>query len=71
MTNDALEALRKQLGCEPPDGLRKLEAAALADLAQAVHDARRRQGRALAEAGDRALANIPRVLRGPIRRMVG
>ena len=33
--------------------------------------ARRRQAKALADAGDRALGQIPRLLRGPVRRIVG
>jgi hypothetical protein len=71
LTDDGFEALRAQLGGTPPDGLRQLESEQLADLADAVQEARRRQGRAISEAGDRAFAMIPRLLRGPIRRIVG
>jgi NaMN:DMB phosphoribosyltransferase len=65
------EALRAQLQDDPPEGLRRLGGAELADLAGAVDGARRRQAKALAAAGDRALRHIPRVLRGPVRRVVG
>jgi len=65
------EALTARLGTEPPAGLRKLTGAQLTDLTTAVSDARRRQGQALAAAGERALAHVPRLLRGPVRRIVG
>jgi hypothetical protein len=66
-----LEALRGVLRGEIPAGVEKLEPEHLADLTTAIGEARRRQGEALQEAGDRALRHIPRLLRGPIRRVVG
>lgn len=48
-----------------------LAAEDLSDLAAALRDARHRQAAALHDAGDRALHRIPRLLRGPIRRIVG
>lgn len=68
---DALTALRAQLGTGAADGLAQLSNDELRDLLTAVDDARRRQARALAEAGERALGHIPRLLRGPVRRIVG
>jgi hypothetical protein len=65
------EALRARLGGDTPEGLRPLSAAALKDLNQAISEARRRQGQALAAGGDRALSHVPRMLRGPIRRITG
>jgi hypothetical protein len=67
----AFTALSAQLRGTAPAGLRELSDDELADLAAAVADARHRQAAALAEAGDRALSHIPRLLRGPIRRIVG
>ena len=64
-------ALRRALGGSAPDGLRELDDDDLTDLATAVTDARRRQSRALAEAGERALRHVPRLLRGPIRKLTG
>ncbi len=64
-------ALEAQLGGSLPRGLSGLSASELDDLADAVHTARRRQAVALAEAGDRALARIPRLLRGPIKKIAG
>jgi hypothetical protein len=69
-TDRALEALRKQLNGEVPAALRELEPEHLEHLASAVHEARRRQGQALAQAGERAFSHVPRLLRGPIRRIV-
>ena len=71
MGKDAFQALREQVGDPLPDGVRQLRPEELRDLADAVHDARRRQAKALGEAGDRALSHIPRLLRGPVRRIVG
>ena len=68
---DAFTALSTQLRTPAPDGLRELTDDERADLAAAVADARHRQAAALGEAGDRALSHIPRLLRGPIKRIVG
>lgn len=64
-----MRALEGELRAKPPAGLSRLEPAALRDLAQAITDARHRQAAELAAAGDQALRHIPRLLRGPIRRM--
>lgn len=71
MPDDAYSALRAQLGDSAPDSLRTLSDPELRDLSDALADARHRQAAALAEAGDRALGHIPRLLRGPIKRIVG
>jgi hypothetical protein len=68
---DAFTSLSAQLRGPAPAGLRELSEDELADLAAALADARHRQAAALAEAGDRALGHIPRLLRGPIKRIVG
>lgn len=70
-SEEGFSELRAQLGGTVPEGLRQLDGEQLQDLADAVKDARRRQAAALAQAGDRALGHIPRLLRGPIRRVVG
>ena len=71
MSDDAFTTLSAQLRAPVPDGLRELSDDELADLSAAVADARHRQAAALAEAGDRALSHIPRLLRGPVKRIVG
>lgn len=67
----ARRALEAQLGTSIPKGVRALCEDDLQDLADAVRGARRRQAEALAEAGDRALNKIPRLLRGPVRKVAG
>ncbi len=71
MADTGSGALRRALGGPAPDGLRSLSDDELAHLAQAVDDARRRQVRALAAGGESALQHVPRLLRGPIRRLTG
>ncbi|HEY3725866.1 MAG TPA: hypothetical protein VGL51_01755 [Solirubrobacteraceae bacterium] len=71
MADDTFKSLRAQLGDDLPDGVRRLNSEQLDDLAQAVAETRHRQRAELAAAGDRALGMIPRLLRGPIRRIVG
>jgi hypothetical protein len=71
MAKKGLEELRTQLGGDVPPGVAKLSDAQLRDLADAIHEARRRQARAFAEAGERALDRVPRLLRGPIRKIAG
>jgi hypothetical protein len=68
---DALSALSARLGAAAPEGLAGLSEDERHDLMTAVDDARRRQSLALGEAGERALGHIPRLLRGPVRRIVG
>jgi hypothetical protein len=62
-------SLEDELPGPMPDGLRGLTEAEREDLAEAIRDARHRQAAALAEAGEQAFGHIPRLLRGPIRRM--
>lgn len=71
MSKDAKRALTEQLGAAPPAGLRKLSEAELSDLTEAIRAARHRQAQALDQAADRALGRIPRLLRGPIRKIAG
>jgi hypothetical protein len=62
-------SLQEELHGPLPAGIRQLTDAQRQDLAEAIVDARRRQAAALAEAGERAFGHIPRLFRGPIRRM--
>jgi hypothetical protein len=48
-----------------------LDDASLTRLSEAVRAARQRQAAELAAAGDKALALVPRLLRGPVRKMFG
>jgi len=68
---DGLRALEEQLRAPAPAGLAHLTDQQLRDLAVTVRDARRRQAAELATAGEQALAHIPRLLRGPLRKALG
>jgi hypothetical protein len=65
------QALEAELRAELPAGVRALDDACLADLAQAVRDVRHRQSEALAAAGEKALAHVPKLLRIPLRKALG
>lgn len=71
MPHHGLQTLEAQLGGKAPPGLAALNDEQLSDLADAVHSAKRRQAAELAAAGDQAFGHIPRLLRGPIRKMLG
>ena len=71
MTPDAKRALRAELGAAPPKGLDALSDDEIADLARALHSARERDRAALAKAMQDALQHVPRLLRGPVRKMIG
>ncbi len=67
MAGDGRKLLQHELGSSAPAGLEELDDSDLADLAAAVRGAKRQQAAALAQAADRALGHIPRLLRGPVR----
>jgi hypothetical protein len=71
MGEEAFAGLAAQLRADPPPGLRALDSDQLSDLTTAVRDARRRQAAELQAAGDKAYGHIPRLLRGPIRKIAG
>ena len=67
----ALDELQAALGAPPPPGLaERVHDAELADLARLVRAARARDSAALEAATANALDHVPRLLRGPIRRLV-
>ena len=68
---EALRALEAQLGSKPPRGLVALSEAELRDLTEAIRDARHHQAAELQAGGEKAFGHIPRLLRGPIRKVVG
>lgn len=71
MKRDRLAALEAQLGEPAPEALSGLSDAQLENLAAAVRDARHRQAAELAAAGEQAFSAVPRLLRVPIRRILG
>jgi hypothetical protein len=67
----ALRALESQLRAKPPKALSSLSDDELADLNAAVEAARHHQAAELQAAGEKALGHIPRLLRMPIRKVMG
>ncbi len=69
---DPHAALRAALdGAQPPASLRGLDDAVVADLAAAITQARREQARLLAASGEASLRHVPRILRGPVKKVLG
>lgn len=66
-----MRELEKELGTPPPAALGELRDDDVRRLAEAVRQARRQQAKELGAAADRALGHIPRLLRGPIRKVMG
>lgn len=69
--SDPMKALTEELGARPPAGMAQLDGDQLRDLARAIHDARRHQAAELRAAREQSLSHIPKLLRGPVRRVVG
>lgn len=67
----ALAGLRAALDGAEPVGLEPLSAAQLAVLADAITRARRHHAEELRAATTTALGHVPKLLRGPVRRIVG
>lgn len=65
-----LDALRRLLGSEPAAGLSALDEAALERLVALLRDSRQRQRQQLHAALERALAYVPALARGPVRRIL-
>lgn len=71
MSDEGWRFLREQLRTEPPQALSTLPGQDLRHLADAIGAARRRQAEALEAAGEQAFGYVPRLLRGPIRKILG
>ena len=71
MKHDRLKDVSHALGAPAPAALAALETAALRTLTDALHDARRKQRRQMAEATDSALQHIPFLLRGAVKKVLG
>ncbi len=67
---DADQRLHDLLGGPPPPGIAALPDDVRADLAEVLHEARRRQALSLAESFDAALRHVPFPVRGIVRRIV-
>lgn len=65
-----LDALARELGAPPPDELTKLDAADVQRLTDAIAAAHTRQQELLAKAADDGLRFIPRLVRGPVKKVL-
>lgn len=63
------DPIKRELAASPPRGLHRLTPEQRDDLAQAIRGAKHRQTAALVAAGEHALGLIPRILRGPVRKL--
>lgn len=68
--NPGMGALREAIGGEAPQAFEALDAEALQDLAGLIESSRRRQQQALQQSLEDALRYLPRLLRGPVRRIL-
>ncbi|MCG8918392.1 hypothetical protein L6E12_21650 [Actinokineospora sp. PR83] len=66
--DESVALLRTRFGGRLPESVEALDEAAVRDLADALHSARRRQRAELDESTEASLAQLPKVLRGLIRR---
>jgi hypothetical protein len=71
VSRTAFEELHDQLRRDPPGALGSLAEEDLRHLAEAIRAARVRQAAALERAAEQGFSYVPRLLRGPIRRIVG
>ena len=71
MQSDGSSGLAAQLRDQPSQAVAALTDEQLAHLAGAIRDARHRQARELEAAAAGALDGVPRILRGPVKKMVG
>jgi hypothetical protein len=67
---EAMDALQEQLGAKPPGSLSRLSEEEIADLVEALQAAKQAQAVELRTAGEKAYAQIPWLLRGPIRKIM-
>mgnify|MGYP006145060247 CR=1 FL=1 len=70
MAQEPYKALLAELGGGPLPGAERLESAELQALTTALRAARKRQQALLAGALEGALAHIPLLLRGPVRKIL-
>jgi len=66
----AADILEDELGARMPDGLDALSAKQLVLLADLLRDAKQRQARELHEGVEESLHFVPRLMRGPVRKIL-
>jgi hypothetical protein len=66
----AVDTLEQELGARLPEGLDVLSAKELTALAGLLRDAKKRQARELADGVEDSLNFVPRLMRGPVRKIL-
>jgi hypothetical protein len=70
MSATAVMALESELGASVPEGLKALTEAQLGGFTDLLRDAKLRQSDALESAVEEALEIVPRMVRGPVRKIL-
>ncbi len=70
MSAKGIGALEAELGGHVPDGLAKLTDAQLSAFTGMLREAKQRQSGALESAVEEALEIVPRMVRGPVRKIL-
>jgi hypothetical protein len=70
MSAKGIRALEAELGGPAPDGLRALTDAQLSAITEVLAEAKRRQSGALESAVRESLEIVPRMARGPVRKIL-
>jgi hypothetical protein len=70
MSATALRALEAELGGRAPEGLQSLADADVRAFTDLLRDAKRRQSDGLEAAVEQALEIVPRIVRGPVRKIL-
>jgi len=66
----AVDTLERELGGPVPEGVEALSAAELATLADLLASAKKRQAQELTEGVEDSLNFVPRLMRGPVRKIL-
>jgi hypothetical protein len=70
MSDDAIEILEEELGARIPEGIEVLADDELLLLADLLHEAKASQAQELDEGVEGSLDIVPRLMRGPVRKML-
>jgi hypothetical protein len=70
MSDDAIDILEEELSARIPEGLQVLADDELLLLADLLHEAKARQAQELGEGVEGSLEIVPRLMRGPVRKML-
>jgi hypothetical protein len=70
MSDDAIDTLEEELGARIPEGIEVLADDELLLLADLLHEAKASQAQELDEGVEGSLDIVPRLMRGPVRKML-